>query len=38
MPRAPKAVSRASYFLAKLQKHFGADPAKLSLVSQSFAP
>jgi hypothetical protein len=38
MPKARAAVDRSGYFLKRLWKHFGADPAQLVLVSQSFAP
>jgi hypothetical protein len=38
MSRARAAVNRSGYFLKRLWKHFGTDPAELVLVSQSFAP
>ena len=38
MPKARATPARSSYFLKRLWKHFGTDPATLALVSQSFAP
>lgn len=37
MARA-RAANQSGYFLNRLRKHFGGDPARLVLVSQTFAP